>query len=128
MNVSLNSGTKVSVRLVCDYHRAFGTILARNLKNMTGNLANEGCYDPRLKGNSRPLFVYRIDFRTWLLSDTLLTREEAEEAVGLEQSRPKFLDRLIQEDIAKYDAEAAEEDMLEQHRLHECENHNVHIS
>ena len=58
------SNKEVNVRPVYDTNKAGRHILVRNMMNMTGDLAHESCYDPRLKGNSDPLYVYRKGYRT----------------------------------------------------------------
>jgi hypothetical protein len=102
-------GKGVDVRVVFDTNKEFSRLLARNIRNMTGDLANEDCYDPRVQGNSEPLCVYRIDFRTWLLSSMPLTDSERQQAVRQFGNRPRHMKRLLAQDVEKYEAEEMEE-------------------
>jgi hypothetical protein len=102
------SDREVRVRAVYDTNKAGRYILVRNMMNMSGDLAHEDCYDPRLKGNSDPLHVYRKGYRTWLLSEAALTSEEQELALKLAGQRPRHLDSLLSADCERHDDEEAE--------------------
>jgi hypothetical protein len=101
-------GKSVDVRVVFETNRGFADVFVRSVKNMTGDLANEGCYEPDLHGNTEPLCIYRIDFRTWLLSSMPLTSEERQRAVKLFGQRPRHMESLLAADFEKSEAEEAE--------------------
>ena len=112
-------GDKVAnVRMAFDAWRDWADrSLIRSLKNMTGDIAGEDCYDPALQGNREPLYIYRRDCRSWLLSDTALTPEEQAIAENTFGNRPRWLNDKIHEDLDRYTEE------LEESEREEAEEH-----
>jgi hypothetical protein len=107
MKVKLRN-KEVEVQVVYDTNKAGRYNVMRNMMNMTGRIAREDCYNPRLQGNTDPLYVYRKGYRTWLLSEAALTAEEQEKALEEYGQRPRHLDALLESDEEKYEAQLHE--------------------